>query len=134
LATTHPGLYWRDGVTIHTDRLLHPNECAVLNTGGWILSEGGNTTAGTLSSRGVIEFVGVPFIPPGAGDAVFQVENIFVNPSAEPPGFQFTGSGSIVGNVSIYIPPLNQQQVVAENAVPESFSLVFVGLGLGAMC
>jgi hypothetical protein len=103
----------------------------VLNTGGWILSEGGNMTAGTLYSSEVIEFVGVPFIPPGAGDGVFQVENIFVNPSAEPPGFQFTGTGSIFGNVSIDIP--NQQQVVAENAVPEPFSLVFVGLGMGAM-
>ena len=118
--------------SIQIDFYLQMN-VPVLNTGGWILSEGGNTTAGTLSSTEVVEFVGVPFIPPGAGDAVFQVENIFVDPSAEPPGFQFTGTGSIVGNISIYIPPLNQQQVGAENAVPEAFSLVLVGLGLGAM-
>ena len=117
----------------------------VLNTGGWILSEGGNTTAGTLSSTEVVEFVGVPFIPPGAGDGpthapvlaqkkVPSVRALHDRCRPWAPGFQFTRTGSIVGNISIYIPPLNQQQVGAENAVPESFSLVFVGLGLGAMC
>jgi hypothetical protein len=103
----------------------------VLNTDGWILSDGVNMTPGTLESSKVIEFFAVPFSPPGAGDVDWTVENIFVNPSLEPPGFQFTESGAINSDISFGIP--NLPQVVAQNAVPEPFTLPFVGLGLAAI-
>jgi hypothetical protein len=103
----------------------------ILNTGGWILTDGTNNTAGILESSEVIGFIGVPFNPPGAGSVVFTVENISVNPSAEPPGFQFTENAGVFGTQSVGI--MFPQQVVAQNAVPEPISLVFVGLGLGAM-
>jgi hypothetical protein len=104
---------------------------SVLNTGGWILSDGVNMTSGVLGPSNEIEFVGVPFNPPGTGHIVFQVENIFVNPSAEAPGFQFMEVAAIATDISI--PITNSVQLVAVNAVPEPFTLVFVGLGLGAM-
>jgi hypothetical protein len=101
----------------------------VLNTGRWILTDGMNMTPGVLGSSNLIEFVGVPFDPPGTGDLIFQVENIFVDPSAEPPGFQFNEEVGISGNFSIDVP--NPLQLVAVNAVPEpSPTLVFVGLVL----
>jgi hypothetical protein len=101
----------------------------VLNTGRWILTDGMNMTPGVLGSSNLIEFVGVPFEPPGTGDLIFQVENIFVDPSAEPPGFQFNEEVGISGNFSIDVP--NPLQLVAVNAVPEpSPTLVFVGLVL----
>jgi hypothetical protein len=103
----------------------------ILDTGAWILTDGVDITAGTFGPGNVIDFVGVPFNPPGAGDLVFTVENIFVNPSAEPPGFQFNEDAAINGNVSVEI--MKPEQLVAVNAVPEPFSLVFVGLGLGGM-
>ena len=73
----------------------------------------------------------MPFNPPGAGHLVFTVENIFVNPSAEAPGFQFLELGAINSNISFDIP--TPQQLVAVNAVPEPFTLGFVGVGLGVM-
>lgn len=101
----------------------------VLDTGGWILTDGVNMTTGILDGSKEIEFLGVPFNPPGTGNIVLQVENIFVNPSAQRPGFQFTEDGKINTNISFGI--TNSTQVVAANAVPEpSFTLVFVGLGL----
>jgi hypothetical protein len=103
----------------------------ILNTGGWILTDGVNMTTGTLGPGNVISFLGVPFNSPGAGNLDFTVENIFVNPSAELPGFQFRETVAINGNVSIDIP--QPEQLVAVNAVPEPFTIVFVGLGMGAM-
>jgi hypothetical protein len=103
----------------------------ILNTGGWILSEGGNMTTGTLGPGNVIEFLDVPFNPPGAGSVVFTVENVFVNPSLEPPGFQFNEDAAINGDPSVEI--MKPEELVAENAVPEPFTLGFLGLGLGAM-
>jgi hypothetical protein len=102
----------------------------VLNTGGWILNDGGTMTSGTLLDLNVVEFLGVPFNAPGAGNLDLQVEGIFVNPSLEPPGFEFNEEVSITGNVSIFIES-PQQQLVAVNAVPEpSLTWVFVGLVL----
>jgi hypothetical protein len=103
----------------------------VLNTGGWILTDGVNMTAGVLGLGNVVEFLGAPFNPPGTGHLVFTVENIFVNPSAEAPGFQFMEVAEITSNISFGI--TNPQQLVAVNAVPEPFTLVFVSLGVGAM-
>ncbi len=103
----------------------------VLTPEGWNLSDGLNNTPGTLESSEEIEFFGVPFDPPGAGSLDLQVENIFVNPSLEPPGFQFTASGAIFGTISVDI--ANPLQVVAQNAVPEPFTPVIVGLALGAI-
>jgi hypothetical protein len=104
----------------------------ILNTGGWILTDGLNITSGSLGAANQIDFVGVLFDPPGTGHVDFQVENILVNPSAELPGFQFKEHADITSNFSFSI--VNTDQLVAVNAVPEpSFTLVFVGLGLGAM-
>ena len=103
----------------------------ILSTGGWILTDGVNMTTGTLGPGNVIDFVGVPFNSPGSGNLDFTVENIFVNPSAQSPGFQFMETVAINGNVPVEI--AHQEQLVAENAVPEPFTPVFVGLGMGAM-
>jgi hypothetical protein len=103
----------------------------VLNTGSWVLSDGVNMTPGILGTSNEVEFIGVPFNPPGAGHLVFTVENIFVNPSAEGPGFQFMEEASINTNISFSI--TNPQQVVAENAVPEPFTLGFLGVGMSVM-
>ena len=62
---------------------------------------------------------------------MFQVENIFVKPSAEPPGFQFMEVATISSSMAISI--TNLRQLVAVNAVLEPFTLGFVGVGLGAM-
>ena len=95
----------------------------ILNTGGWILSDGVNMTPGTLAVSNEIEFVGVPFNPPGTGHTVFTVENILVDPSFVPPGFQFMEDGVITGDtaVEINLP----QQLVAVNA-PEPFMWGFL--------
>ncbi len=105
----------------------------ILDTGGWILSDGVNMTSGTLQPGDeVIEFLGVPFDPPGAGNLDLTVENIFVNPSLETPGFQFTASGAMFGDTSVEID--NPLEVVAQNAVPEPLTLPFVSLGVAVVC
>jgi hypothetical protein len=103
----------------------------VLNTGGWILTDGVNMTSGVRGPDNVVQFVGVPFDPPGAGHLVFQVENILVNPSGEGLGFQFREVDEIASDFSISI--LNGDQLVAVNAAPEPSTSVFVAMGLGAM-
>jgi hypothetical protein len=103
----------------------------VLNTGGWILTDGVHMTAGIRGPDNVIAFFGVPFNPPGTGHVVFQVENILVNPSGEPAGFQFREVDEIASDFSISI--LNSDQLVAVNATPEPSTPVFVVMGLGAM-
>lgn len=103
----------------------------VLNTAGWILTDGVNNTPGTLEPSGSIEFLGVPFDPPGSGHLDLEVENVFVNPSLEAPGFEFMETAEITSNFSIGI--VSPQQEVAMNAVPEPPILMFLGLSLGAM-
>ena len=61
----------------------------VLNTGGWILTDGVNNFAGSLANGNLITFLSVPFNPPGAGHLDWEVENIFVNPTMIPPGLEF---------------------------------------------
>ena len=104
---------------------------SVLNTGGWILTDGVNMTAGIRGADNVVEFLGVPFNPPGTGHTVFQIENILVNPSGEAPGFQFREVVEITSDISTAI--LNSEQLVAVNATPEPFTLALVGVGLSAM-
>ena len=101
----HPQLHWRHPVTpptpipeIDVDAFIN---VPVLNTGGWILTDGVNMIPGIMVASNLIEFLGVPFNPPGTGNLAFQVENILVNPSAEPPGFQFKEELEITSNFSI---------------------------------
>jgi hypothetical protein len=103
---------------------------SVLNTGGWVLTDGVNMTTGILGAANLVEFLGVPFNPPGTAHVVFRVENIFVDPSAEPPGFQFREVAEIFSTTSTSI--MNPDQLVAVNA-PEPFTLGFVGVGLAAI-
>jgi len=104
---------------------------SVLNTGGWILTDGVNMTAGIRGLDNVVEFFGVPFNPPGTRHTIFQIENILVNPSGEAPGFQFREVVEITSDMSTAI--LNSDQLVAVNATPEPFTLALVGVGLSAM-
>ena len=115
---------------IPEEDLVITTNVPVLNTDGWIVTDGVNNTPGTLESSEEIEFFGVPFNPPGAGSLDLTVENIFVNPSLEPPGFQFTASGAIFGTIAVEIE--NQQQVVAQN-VPEPFTLPLLSLSLASI-
>jgi hypothetical protein len=103
----------------------------ILNTGGWILSDGVNMTPGTLVGSNEIEFVGVPFDPPGTGNTVFTVENILVDPNFVPPGFQFMEESEITGDTAVEISL--PQQLVAVNAVPEPSMLGFLGVCLAAI-
>lgn len=103
----------------------------VLNTGGWILTDGVNMTSGILVSGNLVEFLGVPFNPPGTGHVVLTVENMLVNPSFVPAGFEFRELVDIVGSTSTIV--ANPDQLVAVNAVPEPVTSVWVGLGFGAV-
>ena len=101
----------------------------VLNTGGWILTDGVNNFPGTLGFSNVVNFLNVPFNPPGAGHLDFQVENILVNPSLLPPGADFNEIVTITGALSINV--VNAEQVVAVNA-SELPTLPVTALLLGA--
>lgn len=103
----------------------------VLNSLGWVLTDGVNMTSGILASPKVVDFTGVPFNSPGSGTLVLTIENVLVNPSDEPPGFQFDETGSIFGTTSTEIP--NQSQLVAVNAVPEPVTVGLVALAFGAV-
>ena len=102
----------------------------VLNTGGWVLTDGMNNFAGTLVPSNLIEFLSVPVNPPGAGHLNFQVEGIVVNPSVLPPGAEFLEDMTVSGPLSIAI--VNSVQVVAVNA-PELSTLPLTGTALGAI-
>ena len=101
---------------------------SVLNTGGWILTDGVNNFAGMLVVGNLVEFLSVPFNPPGAGHLRLQVENIFVNPSVLPPGSQFLEDVTVFGPLSITI--VDPIQVVAVNA-PEPSTLLLAAMALG---
>jgi hypothetical protein len=102
----------------------------VLNTGGWILTDGISNFPGTLGNTNQIDFLSVPFNPPGDGHVFWQVKNIFVDPSGELPGFPFFELVSEAGVVSI--PIANPVQLVAVNG-PEPGTLLLTGLALGAI-
>jgi hypothetical protein len=97
-------------------------------TGSWILSDGVNMTPGMLVGTETIEFNGVPFNPV-SGSVVFTIENILVNPSLEPPGFQYTENVGIFGDISTEI--MDPEQLVGVNA-PEPVTSVWIGLAFGA--
>jgi hypothetical protein len=105
---------------------------AVLNTGGWTLTDGVNNFAGTLVPSNVVEFLSVPVNPPGLGHLDFKVEGIFVNPSMLPPGAEFREDMTIFSPVfSITI--VNSVQTVAVNAVPELGTLPLTSMALGVI-
>jgi hypothetical protein len=103
---------------------------SVLNTGGWILTDGINNFPGTLGLSNVVEFLSVPVNPPGAGHLDYTVEGIFVNPSVLPPGAEFREDMTISGQLSITI--VNPMQVVAVNA-PEAATLPLTAIALAAI-
>ncbi len=103
---------------------------SVLNTGGWILTDGVNNFAGTLVLSNLVEFLSVPVSPPGVGHLDFEVEGIFVNPSVLPPGAEFREDLTVSGPLSITI--VNPIQVVAVNA-PELSTLPLTSMALGAI-
>jgi len=86
-----------------------------------------NNFAGTLVPSNLIEFLGVPVNPPGAGHLNFQVEGIFVNPSILPPGVAFAEDVTVSSLLSITI--VNSVQVVAVNA-PEPSTLPLTNVAL----
>ena len=90
---------------------------SVLNTGGWILTDGVNMTAGIRGLDNVVEFLGVPFNPPGTGLLFSRLRISWLL--------------EITSNISTTI--LNPDQLVAVNATPEPFTLALVGAGLSAM-
>jgi hypothetical protein len=105
---------------------------AVLNTGGWTLTDGVNNFAGTLVPSNVVEFLSVPVNPPGLGHLNFKVEGIFVNPSMLPPGAEFREDMTIFSPVfSITI--VNSVQTVAVNAAPELGTLPLTSMALGVI-
>lgn len=103
---------------------------AVLNTGGWILTDGVNNFAGALGPANVVAFLSVTLNPPGVGHLDLQVENILVNPSTLPPGAQFLEDLSVSNTSALAI--ANPVQVVAENA-PEISTLPLTAISLGAI-
>jgi hypothetical protein len=114
--------------TIDVDAILN---VPILDTGGWILTDGTTNTPGILVSPKDVEFQGVPFgLTSGSQD--FTIEGIFVNPSIEGPGFVFNEADTITSNFSI-----DSTNVVSEevgvNATPEPSMLLFAAVGLGAV-
>jgi hypothetical protein len=114
--------------TIDVDAVLN---VPILNTGGWILTDGTTNTPGTLVSPEDVEFQGVPFGLTG-GSENFTIEGIFVNPSNEGPGFVFDETDTITSNFFI-----DSTNVVSEevgvNATPEPSALWFAAVGLVAV-
>ena len=116
--------------TIDIDAVLN---VPILNTGGWIITDGTTDTSGVLDSMNAkeVDFDGVPFGLTG-GIQDFTVEGIFVDPSAEGPGFVFNELDSITSDFFI-----NSTDVVSEevgvNATPEPSSLWLAAAGLAAI-
>jgi hypothetical protein len=102
----------------------------VLNTGGWILTDGLNNFAGALILSNLVEFMSVPVNPPGAGHLGFKVEGIFVNPSVLPAGAEFREDVTVSGPLSITI--VDSVQTVAVNA-PEPPTLPLANAALSAI-
>ena len=82
---------------------------AVLAPGSWTLTDGVHNYSGVLAAPNDVEFKNVPFSPPGSSSQTWTVENIFVNPSLYPGGFQFDEF------VSASLPVAGAQQWVATN-------------------
>ncbi|HUA58812.1 MAG TPA: PEP-CTERM sorting domain-containing protein [Verrucomicrobiae bacterium] len=116
--------------TIDVDAMLN---VSILDTGGWILTDGTTNTPGTLVSPMEVEFQGVPFGLTG-GFQDFTVEGIFVNPSAEGPGFVFNETDTITSNFSIDTTNVVSEEVGVNASTPEPSTILLVALGLGAMC
>jgi hypothetical protein len=105
---------------------------SVLNTGGWILTDGVHNFAGTLVPSNVVEFLSVPVNPPGVAHVDFTVEGIFVNPSMLSPGAEFREDMTVFSPVfSISI--VNSIQTVAVNAAPEPETLPLTSIAPGVI-
>jgi hypothetical protein len=103
---------------------------AVLTPGTWTLTDGVHNFPGVLGLSNVVEFIGVPFDPPGAGHVTFEVEGIQVNPSDLPPGAQFREVVDVTSTMSFGIS--NPDQLVGVNA-PEPVTVPLLVLGIGAV-
>lgn len=101
---------------------------AVLLTPTPILTDGVNSYTGVVDAN-TVQFLDVFFDPVGIS---FEFENIFVDPSSQPPGFQFLEEVSATGPVSV--PILDAQQIVAVNgSVPEPSTFPLAGIALSAV-
>jgi hypothetical protein len=86
---------------------------AVITPGPWILTDGVHDYSGALVAPNEVGFQNVPFTAPGNSNLTFTAENILVNPSLYPAGYQFEESFSISGSGSL--PVSGGQQWVAMN-------------------
>ncbi len=100
---------------------------SVLNTGGWILTDGANNFSGSLGLSNVVNFLSVPFDPPGPAHTLWTVENVFVNPSVLPPGSEFRETMAFSDPTIGVVTP---DQLIALNAAPEPSTLITALLAL----
>lgn len=102
---------------------------AALPIGTPMLTDGVNTYAGVIGPSNAIVFIGILFDPTGIN---FKIENLFVDPSSQGPGFEFREVVTIIGSTSSVI-PMADQLVGVNASVPEPSTLPLAGLTLGAI-
>ncbi len=96
-------------------------DTTIINSGSWNLTDGTHNYAGVYGTPGNpgqvngVNFPNVPFPEPGPGSSLtWTVQNILVNPSLNPGGFQYMGEVSFTGNPTLSA--ANPNQLVAMNS------------------